>query len=649
MSTLLALGLANAIGAGLLAVPAFLVSRYGKRPALAHALWLVVLLKLVTPPVVRPSLAWLPAADAPPARVARVEEPKQQLRMVMLSTEAPSPAVLVAPKTPLATPPTGFAFVERPQPEPPAVVAEDRLGTVVQLLLAVWLLGAAVCLARALYYVVRFHALLRHATLAAPDIQAQARELAAQMGLRRCPPVWLVPGPLPPMVWGVGWVRILFPVGLIDRLGAEERASLLTHELAHVRRGDHWVRVLELGVVTLFWWYPLAWWARRQLHDREEECCDAVASDAVSPRVYAGAILEAVDFLSEARPRLPAMASALSGAKSLKERLTLILTTPTAGYLPRWGRFLLGGLALAVLPLMPTLVQAERPAVEPPPVTFAALPEDVCKLDFSLDGKTISAAFAGDRGRQVQGFDVVTHKTQWRAVDLQRPERSGRSLDGKWVVGGQGRVLNLLDTATGKVKYTFAGEPTEYYSVTFSADGKLFAAGGGPAQGGPSRLNHALVFDLGTKRQVARLDGHTRAVLGLAFAPRNDFIATASADHTVRIWDRQSFKLRNVLIGHKNAVKGVAFSPDSSLLATGGWDGTIALWDPRDGRRLAQMTGHPGAVRELVFSPDGKLLASGGEKRTVKVWAVAERREIATLATAAATPRVTVAVVPPAP
>ena len=54
MDTLLALGLANAACAAVLAVPAYLVSRYGKRPALAHALWLLVLLKLVTPPVLRP-------------------------------------------------------------------------------------------------------------------------------------------------------------------------------------------------------------------------------------------------------------------------------------------------------------------------------------------------------------------------------------------------------------------------------------------------------------------------------------------------------------------------------------------------------------------------------------------------------------------
>src|SRR5262249_41670120 len=81
---------------------------------------------------------------------------------------------------------------------------------------------------------------------APPELQEQAWSLAANMGLARCPTVWLVPGSLPPMVWGlVGAVRVYFPAGLMARLSEEERASLLAHELAHVRRRDHWVRWLE--------------------------------------------------------------------------------------------------------------------------------------------------------------------------------------------------------------------------------------------------------------------------------------------------------------------------------------------------------------------------------------------------------------------
>lgn len=61
MSPLLSLVLANAAGALVLAVPAYLVGRWGRRPALAHGLWVLVLLKLVTPPLFPLPFAWLPA------------------------------------------------------------------------------------------------------------------------------------------------------------------------------------------------------------------------------------------------------------------------------------------------------------------------------------------------------------------------------------------------------------------------------------------------------------------------------------------------------------------------------------------------------------------------------------------------------------
>src|SRR5207244_892071 len=155
--------------------------------------------------------------------------------------------------------------------------------------------------------------------------QRQAARVGRAMGVRWWRLVWLVPGALPPMVWALGRARILFPAGLLERLGDEERASLLVHELAHIRRRDHWVRWLEVVALGLYWWYPLAWLARKQLQAREEECCDAWAAGQVEPRVYASAILDAVDFLAEARPRLPAVASPLGAVHSLRERLTLIM------------------------------------------------------------------------------------------------------------------------------------------------------------------------------------------------------------------------------------------------------------------------------------------------------------------------------------
>src|SRR5262245_53273557 len=67
MSTLVSAGLGNAIGAAVLAALALLAGRYCRRPALVHSLWLLVLIKLITPPLVRPPVAWLPPGELAPA------------------------------------------------------------------------------------------------------------------------------------------------------------------------------------------------------------------------------------------------------------------------------------------------------------------------------------------------------------------------------------------------------------------------------------------------------------------------------------------------------------------------------------------------------------------------------------------------------
>ena len=50
---------------------------------------------------------------------------------------------------------------------------------------------------------------------------------------------------------------------------------MLAHELAHLKRRDHWVRWFEAVVLGFYWWDPIAWWARREMERTEEEACDA--------------------------------------------------------------------------------------------------------------------------------------------------------------------------------------------------------------------------------------------------------------------------------------------------------------------------------------------------------------------------------------
>src|SRR5437899_200882 len=102
----------------------------------------------------------------------------------------------------------------------------------------------------------------------------------------------------------VGRPRLLVPAVLWERLNPTQQATLLAHELGHYKRGDHWVRRLELVVSAVYWWHPVVWWARRQIREAEEQCCDgwviSLLPDAAL--AYATALVETVAFLSQARP-----------------------------------------------------------------------------------------------------------------------------------------------------------------------------------------------------------------------------------------------------------------------------------------------------------------------------------------------------------
>jgi hypothetical protein len=222
------------------------------------------------------------------------------------------------------------------------------------------LAGALLWLVWAGWHVRRFRRLLRFATLAPASLQEEAQALARRLGLRRCPAVWLLPGAVSPMVWALGRSpRILFPAGLLGCLDGEQRASLLLHELAHVRRRDHWVRMVELLAFALYWWHPVAWWARRELREAEEQCCDAWVVWALggAPRIYALALVQAVAFFSQARSPLPLTASGIGQVRHLRRRLTMIMRGTTPRSLSRAGLLTVFAAGLLLLPALPSGAQ----------------------------------------------------------------------------------------------------------------------------------------------------------------------------------------------------------------------------------------------------------------------------------------------------
>ena len=321
------IGASNLVLSASLALIAWSVQRSGKRPLVAHVLWLLVLVKLFTPALVH---------------------------VPVISGLAGNAAALALPAAPAPGSPIGDA---QDALGGAALPSEVVWGRPILLLWSAWLLGSLVVLGVTLVRIVRFDRLLNRAEEPAnSELRALAEELGGRFGLRAAPLVVTTTARIAPMVWWTIWsrrARVVVPDTMARSMSTDDLRWVLAHEFAHVRRRDHLVRWVEWLSCVAFWWNPVVWWARRNLRVNEELCCDALvlATLRPDPRQYAASLLDAVELIAVPSLRLPAAASAINNGGELEQRLRAIVSGRPFDLAPRWARAAALAGALMVLPL----------------------------------------------------------------------------------------------------------------------------------------------------------------------------------------------------------------------------------------------------------------------------------------------------------
>ena len=159
--------------------------------------------------------------------------------------------------------------------------------------------------------------------MAPPEWQDVLRRLGTRMGLSR--PVRLLISALVESPMVIGWLRpvVLVPVGALGGMPADHLEALLLHELAHIRRHDYLVNMLQSAVEALLFYHPAVWWVSGHLRSEREMCCDdravSIGGDAL---VYARALAQLESF----RPARVAALAANGG--SLAARIARLAGVP---------------------------------------------------------------------------------------------------------------------------------------------------------------------------------------------------------------------------------------------------------------------------------------------------------------------------------
>jgi beta-lactamase regulating signal transducer with metallopeptidase domain len=200
-------------------------------------------------------------------------------------------------------------------------LAEEGLTGLVPWFAAVWFVGVALLASRLVggwLLVLRLRRSARPVAEAFEELLSRvSRRLRVSRAVRLCRSA-LVEVPTV-----VGHLRpiILIPASALVGLTPQQLEAVLAHELAHVRRYDYLVNLLQTAAEVLLFYHPAAWWLSRRLRVEREHACDDAAVEAVAGDVllYARA-LAALETLRPARAHAPALALAADGG-SLMQRI----------------------------------------------------------------------------------------------------------------------------------------------------------------------------------------------------------------------------------------------------------------------------------------------------------------------------------------
>lgn len=201
-------------------------------------------------------------------------------------------------------------------------------------ILTAWIVGILIStlrLAGGWMYISR----LRRTALPVPDHWYELMTgLANQLGLNRVIQLSESAHVDSPAVIGLFKPIILVPIGMFTGLSPQQVEAVLLHELAHIRRHDFLVNLVQSFMEVIYFFNPFVWVVSSMVRDEREFCCDDEVVSHYNPRIYAAALA----YLETSRAAKTRLSLSLSGGKNyLLHRIKRFMETSKQNNLtPQW-------------------------------------------------------------------------------------------------------------------------------------------------------------------------------------------------------------------------------------------------------------------------------------------------------------------------
>ncbi len=215
-----------------------------------------------------------------------------------------------------------------------------------------WLIGVSYLSCKLLiefYFVNQLR--YKQASEPSDKLLAKFHQLSAKIGLLKAPELMISLSAKVPMA--IGWLKpvVIIPVAMVTRLDKEQLEMLMLHELAHVKRYDYFVNIVQTIVEILLFFHPMVHWMSKQMRNEREYCSDDIAiKHCGNPIAYAHTLTDTAALCHGHQHSIPTMAMAVSGG-DLTQRVVRIVNHHCAQK-PRHGKWIASAIVLSSIALI---------------------------------------------------------------------------------------------------------------------------------------------------------------------------------------------------------------------------------------------------------------------------------------------------------